>query len=71
MANRVIDALTECEGQPTMLKNLTLKLTELSVPFLELVARKLPHLKKLTLSQDQLVGSGQVCLSLNLSTQSS
>jgi len=69
MANQVINALTECEGQPKMLKSLTLKLIELSVPFLELVARKLPHLKKLTLSQDQLVGSGQVCHSFNLSTQ--
>jgi len=42
MATQVIDALTECEGQPKMLKSLTLKLTELSVPLLELVARKLP-----------------------------
>lgn len=71
MANQVIDALTECEGQPKMLRSLDLNITELSVSFLELVARKLPQLEKLSLSSFQVVGSGQVCFFLNLSTQPS
>jgi len=64
VVNQMIDALTECEGQPKMLKSLILDITELSVPCLELVARKLPHLEKLIVSAVQVVGSGQVCFSL-------
>ncbi len=66
MVNQVIDALTEAEGQPKMLKSLNLNVTVLSVPFLELLARKLPLLEKLTLSSFGTVGSGQVCLSFKI-----
>jgi hypothetical protein len=55
MVKEVIAALTECEGQPKTLKSLTLNITNLSVPLLELIARKLPQLEKLTLSIDRIV----------------
>ena len=61
MVNDVIDTLKECEGQPKLLKSLTLNIVKLSVPILELLARKLPNLEKLTLSPIRFVGSGKVC----------
>ena len=64
---QVVDALTEGEVQfstttriPRRLKSLSLRITQLSVPFLDLLARKLPQLEELELLTSKIVGSDQV-----------
>jgi len=67
-ARQVLDALTE-RGHGTQvrikqeqgkLKSLCMDITHLSVPFLDLLSRKLPHLEKLALRVSEVVGSDQV-----------
>ena len=57
---QVIDALTEggatAEEDPRKLKTLGIEITQLSVPFLDLLARKLPQLEELFISAG-IVGS--------------
>jgi len=73
-AKQVINALTEgatiTEEEPRKLKSLRMNITRLSVPFLDLLACKLPQLKKLFLVVSEIVGSGQVCFLSYLSTLS-
>ena len=65
----MVNALTELEVH--QLKSLSLNVTELSVSFLDLLARNLPQLEELSLLTTQVVGLCNVCffpplLSLNL-----
>jgi len=77
-AEQVVDALTEGGGQfsmatrtieevPGKLKSLTIEINQLSVPFLDLLARNLPQLEELYLWTPEIVGSDQV-LSCLIST---
>ncbi len=72
-AEQVINALTEDEVQlqamitispkeeSRALKSLSMELTHLSVSFLDLLARKLPQLEKLSLDLAEIVSPDQVC----------
>lgn len=77
---QVVDALTEdgvqFQAMTTRitgefnLKSLTMQIAQLSVPFLDLLARKLPRLEELNLIASKIVGSDQVCFpSCFISTQ--
>ena len=63
---QVVDALTEdgaqFEATTTKLKSLVIKINQLSVPFLDLLARKLPRLEELMLTTDYI----QVCCLISL-----
>lgn len=63
--DRLLDALTEVQvqganGRQSKLKTLIIHVTLLSVPFLDLLARKLPQLEFLTLFITEIIGSDQV-----------
>lgn len=65
MANQMINAFTEHKVQ--QLKSLSLHITELSVAFLDLLARNLPQMEKLSLWTFKVVSSRKVCFLCSIS----
>ncbi len=61
-ATQMIYALAPAEATQMDLRSLQISIAHLSVPFLDLLAGKIPQLEKLVLCIDQVVGSNEVCL---------